>query len=165
MVQARTFSNVTKTFEQQSFLWTPSHSPHFRIPHAAMLLRSHVSLRDIPLKRHLFRGTLHSHCRCASGNTAQETTDYPKRIAILGGGISGLSSAHFLAKEFPKSKITIYESQKRLGGWIQGKRVDVEGGNVLFEAGPRTLRPGVPALPTALMVYILSFSSYFSNSR
>ena len=62
------------------------------------------------------------------------------RIAVLGGGISGLATAYFLAKKFPNLPITLFESSNRLGGWLQSKRVEVEGGSVLFEQGPRTLR-------------------------
>jgi oxygen-dependent protoporphyrinogen oxidase len=56
-----------------------------------------------------------------------------------------LSSAHFIAREFPQSKVVVFEAGKETGGWIKSRRVDVvdaEGkkGNVLFELGPRTLR-------------------------
>jgi oxygen-dependent protoporphyrinogen oxidase len=56
-----------------------------------------------------------------------------------------LTSAHFIAKEFPQSKVVVFEAGKDKGGWIKSRRVDVvdaEGkkGNVLFELGPRTLR-------------------------
>ena len=68
------------------------------------------------------------------------TAAHPERIAVLGGGIAGLASAFFASKEFPNSKITIYEGGKELGGWLKSSRVEVPGGDVLFEAGPRTLR-------------------------
>ncbi len=75
-------------------------------------------------------------------------------IAILGGGITGLASAFFLSKELPKAKITLYESSDRLGGWLHSKSIDVGTGNVLFEQGPRTIRPNTPAaLVTLEMVY------------
>lgn len=86
-------------------------------------------------------------CRYASSSTA-----YPDQIAVLGGGIAGLASAYFISKEFPRSKITIFESSKEAGGWIKSQRVRVNGGDVLFEYGPRTLRPGYSALPTAQLV-------------
>ena len=77
----------------------------------------------------------------------------PQNIAILGGGITGLSAAHYLAKELPATKITIYELSDRLGGWLQSRRVDVEKGNVVFESGPRTLRPNtIPGMCTAELV-------------
>ncbi|GAB7365076.1 hypothetical protein MBLNU230_g5857t1 [Neophaeotheca triangularis] len=61
-------------------------------------------------------------------------------VAVLGGGITGLASAYYLSQQLPKSRITIYEAGERMGGWLDSKRVEVEGGNVLFESGPRTLR-------------------------
>src|SRR5271168_2277268 len=42
-------------------------------------------------------------------------------VAILGGGITGLASAHYLARELPKAQITLYEGSGRLGGWLQSK--------------------------------------------
>jgi oxygen-dependent protoporphyrinogen oxidase len=68
---------------------------------------------------------------------------------VFGGGIAGLSSAYFISKEFPNAKITVLEGGSEAGGWIRTKRVKVPGGDVLFEAGPRTLRN---ATPTALLV-------------
>lgn len=76
-------------------------------------------------------------------------------VAILGGGISGLSSAYYLSKSSPKTKILLIEGSKRLGGWIRSQRVPPgnhvsfntssdETDNVLFEAGPRSLRPVGP---------------------
>ena len=76
-------------------------------------------------------------------------------IAIIGGGISGLSLAWFLrlahagtnrakncigtTKNYEPSKlrISIVESSKRLGGWVRTDRID---GHIL-ERGPRGFRP------------------------
>ena len=81
-------------------------------------------------------------------------------VAVLGAGISGLSTAYFLAKEFPKANITVIDSSPRIGGWIQSTPVDVEkfmfngkridGGKVVFEQGPRTLRTQGTAATAAL---------------
>ena len=68
-----------------------------------------------------------------------------QNIAILGGGITGLSAAHYLTRELPTAKITLYEAENRLGGWLQSKSVDVDNGNIVFETGPRTLRPSTAA--------------------
>lgn len=73
-------------------------------------------------------------------------------IAILGGGITGLASAYYLTKELPKAKITIYEASDRLGGWLSSNRVPVKDGSVLFEAGPRTLRPSANGVLSARLV-------------
>ncbi|KAK3687109.1 oxygen-dependent protoporphyrinogen oxidase [Vermiconidia calcicola] len=62
-------------------------------------------------------------------------------VAVLGGGITGLATAYYLVKELPRAKVTIYEASDRIGGWLSSKRVPVKDGTVLFEAGPRTLRP------------------------
>lgn len=57
-----------------------------------------------------------------------------KRLAILGGGITGLTLAFLLQEKF---KVTLYEKSHRLGGWIETK--EVEGFD--FEMGPRGFRP------------------------
>ena len=73
-------------------------------------------------------------------------------IAILGGGVTGLASAYYLTKELPKAKITIYEASDRIGGWLSSTRVPVKDGTILFEAGPRTLRPVSNGVLAARMV-------------
>ena len=62
-------------------------------------------------------------------------------IAVIGGGITGLSTAFHLSRDLPQAKITIYEQSDRVGGWIDSEHVKVNDGTVLFEWGPRTLRP------------------------
>ena len=63
-----------------------------------------------------------------------------KDVAVLGGGITGLATAFELSRTLPNAKITIYEAANRLGGWLDSEMVRVDGGQVLFEWGPRTLR-------------------------
>ena len=82
---------------------------------------------------------------------------------MLGGGIGGLCSAYFLSKEFPHSKVTLFEAGKETGGWIQSRRVQVQGqegksGSVLFELGPRAL---MKAIVTAglVRVFFCSFGT------
>ena len=65
-------------------------------------------------------------------------------IAVLGGGITGLASAYFLSRDFPYAKITLFEASSRLGGWLHSTSVDIGSGNVVFEQGPRNLRPTTP---------------------
>lgn len=61
------------------------------------------------------------------------------RVAVLGGGISGLSAAYFLAKKHADpSKITLIEANRRLGGWVHSVRAE---NGAIFEQGPRSLRP------------------------
>jgi hypothetical protein len=64
-----------------------------------------------------------------------------KHIVILGGGITGLSSAFHLSRRFPNARITLVEKEDRLGGWIKSERVSVGSSSIVLEAGPRTLRP------------------------
>ncbi|KZT36172.1 Protoporphyrinogen oxidase [Sistotremastrum suecicum HHB10207 ss-3] len=72
----------------------------------------------------------------------------PTHVAVLGGGITGLTSAFHLARRFPKTQITVFESNSRLGGWVrsQRKKIEQNKASVLLESGPRTLRPNSKAL-------------------
>ncbi|KAF9145178.1 hypothetical protein BGX30_010053 [Mortierella sp. GBA39] len=87
-------------------------------------------------------------------------------IAVLGGGISGLSTAWYLARTAPPNvKITLIEGTKRTGGWLHSDRVaDPQypngKGSVLLERGPRSLRPqGISGLNTLEMVRELGLDS------
>ena len=59
----------------------------------------------------------------------------PRRIAVIGGGISGMAAAHLLADDH---RVTLYEAERRLGGHartvIAGKRGDqpVDTGFIVF---------------------------------
>ncbi|KAI5119155.1 hypothetical protein M0805_005234 [Coniferiporia weirii] len=75
----------------------------------------------------------------------------PTSIAVVGGGITGLSSAFHLSRRFPHARVTLLEKTPREGGWVRSRRVHVEDANgneaqVLLEAGPRTLRPNTGAI-------------------
>lgn len=75
----------------------------------------------------------------------------PTRISVIGGGLSGLSSAFHLSRRFPSAKVTLFEQSPRLGGWVYSERVQVRDGQgneagVLLERGPRTLRPNSKAV-------------------
>ncbi|KAF1808997.1 Protoporphyrinogen oxidase [Eremomyces bilateralis CBS 781.70] len=72
-------------------------------------------------------------------------------IAILGGGITGLSTAFYLREALPSSKITIYEGSDRVGGWIRSTAKGIGSGDVIFEHGPRTLRPTIGLLTPHLI--------------
>lgn len=86
----------------------------------------------------------HNASRHASSLSNPDPHQPPRRVAILGGGITGLASAYHLAKELKDAEITIYESSDRMGGWLNSKHVNVGNGKVVFEQGPRTLRPDLP---------------------
>lgn len=102
------------------------------------------------------------HRHASSANADSSTTSPADDIAVLGGGITGLATAYYLSKELPRRKVTIYEASDRLGGWLSSTRVPVKNGNILFEAGPRTIRPSGNGVLTKKLVRIdyLSVSLY-----
>jgi protoporphyrinogen/coproporphyrinogen III oxidase len=59
-----------------------------------------------------------------------------KRILILGGGISGLTLAYYLAKRKDLFDIQLIEKSERLGGWIDSDNST----GFFFEKGPRVFR-------------------------
>src|SRR6185503_9387530 len=61
------------------------------------------------------------------------------RVLIIGGGISGLSTAHYLSRAGIRA--TIVESRPRLGGVIQTERVE----GCTIEAGPDSFLSAKPA--------------------
>ncbi|MCJ1363404.1 oxygen-dependent protoporphyrinogen oxidase [Acarospora aff. strigata] len=82
------------------------------------------------------------HQRRGYSSTPRSTQKHHevKDVAVLGGGITGLTSAYYLSQELPDAKITLYEANSRLGGWLESRHID----QVVFEQGPRTLRPTMP---------------------
>lgn len=48
----------------------------------------------------------------------------PKRIVIVGAGISGLSTAYYLQETYPLAEITLLEARNRVGGRIWTERRD-----------------------------------------
>lgn len=70
----------------------------------------------------------------------------PKDIAVLGGGLTGLTTAYYLTHFHPDANITVYESADRLGGWLDTERVNVKtqdgkDATISFERGARTIAP------------------------
>uniref|UniRef100_A0A9J8D8B9 Protoporphyrinogen oxidase n=1 Tax=Cyprinus carpio carpio TaxID=630221 RepID=A0A9J8D8B9_CYPCA len=61
-----------------------------------------------------------------------------KVVAVLGGGIGGLSACHHLSKSPNVSKIVLLERSGRCGGWLSSIRRD---DGAVFEQGPRGVRP------------------------
>ncbi|RKP02360.1 hypothetical protein CXG81DRAFT_24976 [Caulochytrium protostelioides] len=74
----------------------------------------------------------------------------PRRVAVLGGGVTGLAAAYYLRRAATHAgaattaaaaaaghTVHVYEQAPRWGGWVQSTRQD----GYLFEQGPRTLRP------------------------
>lgn len=64
----------------------------------------------------------------------------PYDAAVIGGGITGLTAAFRLSGDRKCTKVTLYEKSYRLGGYIQSETIPVDGGKVVFEHGPRTIR-------------------------
>ena len=62
------------------------------------------------------------------------------RIIIIGGGISGLATCHYLKKEVPEAELTLFESQKRLGGTLGSERID----GYVFERGANSFLTNHP---------------------
>jgi oxygen-dependent protoporphyrinogen oxidase len=80
-------------------------------------------------------------------------------VVVLGGGITGLSAAFYLARKHPTVQITLVEKSTRFGGWVRSERVEVRDshGNrarVLLEAGPRTIRPNAKSILELVRIYI-----------
>ena len=63
-------------------------------------------------------------------------------IAIVGGGISGLSALHFCRKFHPEKRVILLEKDVRCGGNIE----TIEQDGFLFENGPRSFLAKEPAL-------------------
>ncbi len=61
-----------------------------------------------------------------------------KSIVIVGGGIAGMSAAHFIQKRAPETRITLLESDSRWGGKITTERVRLGDGQFIIEGGPDT---------------------------
>ncbi|MCE5194291.1 MAG: protoporphyrinogen oxidase [Nitrospiraceae bacterium] len=65
------------------------------------------------------------------------------RIAIVGGGISGLSTAYAILEKDPSAEIIIFEAEKKPGGKIWTEKIDgflCEGGvNGFLDNKPKTL--------------------------
>ncbi|HUX35118.1 MAG TPA: protoporphyrinogen oxidase [Gemmatimonadaceae bacterium] len=62
-------------------------------------------------------------------------------VAIIGGGISGLSALEHLTRVAPSLQVTLLEASPRLGGHIRTER----SGEFLMEAGPDVLLAAKPA--------------------
>ncbi|KAL1639003.1 oxygen-dependent protoporphyrinogen oxidase [Diplodia intermedia] len=128
-----------------------------------MQFRSHA----LPRRLHALRAPLSPAAVRACPASNQPRRLYSRRldsvgerqnIAILGGGITGLASAHYLRKTLRNANITVYEASPRLGGWLQSQRVEVPGGSVLFEQGPRTIRQATSSLVTTHLVQDLGLA-------
>ncbi|KAL5629797.1 hypothetical protein BROUX41_001403 [Berkeleyomyces rouxiae] len=87
----------------------------------------------------------------------EELSSMPNNVGILGGGITGLSTAYYLAKENPDMKITVFEASNRLGGWMDTQTaIDPQSKMpVYIENGPKTLR-SLTSTPTRADDFVLA---------
>ncbi len=69
--------------------------------------------------------------------TAESVT---KRIAVMGGGISGLAAAYHMRELNPEAEITLFEASGRLGGSLATVRQD----GFLIEQGADSFITDVP---------------------
>jgi protoporphyrinogen/coproporphyrinogen III oxidase len=58
-----------------------------------------------------------------------------KRVAIVGGGLSGVAAAYQLARD-GAAECTLFESSARLGGIVETERVATADGDFVIECGP-----------------------------
>uniref|UniRef100_A0A8C0JAA4 Protoporphyrinogen oxidase n=1 Tax=Chelonoidis abingdonii TaxID=106734 RepID=A0A8C0JAA4_CHEAB len=73
-----------------------------------------------------------------------------RTVAVVGGGISGLTACYHLARSPSAPKIILLEGSSRLGGWLHSTRTE---DGAVFEHGPRGIRPvGTVGKNTLLMV-------------
>ncbi len=64
------------------------------------------------------------------------------RVALIGGGLTGLSAAYYLERDYPGVEIDLFEADKELGGRI---RTDTTH-NVVIEGGPDSFLATKPDL-------------------
>ena len=68
-------------------------------------------------------------------------TTLPRRVVVVGGGISGLSAAHFLRRRMPDADVVVLEARPRAGGNIVTER----SGGYVIDAGPDSFLRTKPA--------------------
>ncbi|XP_077455567.1 protoporphyrinogen oxidase [Stigmatopora argus] len=79
-----------------------------------------------------------------------------RTVAVLGGGIGGLAASYYLSKSPQVSKVILFESSSRFGGWLWSTR---RSDGSVFEHGPRGIRPaGAVGRNTLNMVEDLGLS-------
>lgn len=61
-----------------------------------------------------------------------------KKIVIVGGGITGLSSAWYIQQTLPDAQIHLVESEPYLGGKVISEIIDLPEGELIIEGGPES---------------------------
>lgn len=70
--------------------------------------------------------------RLDDAQTGSESQDNPKKIAVVGSGVSGLSAAWLLSQQH---HVVVYEADDRLGGHANTVRASTSQGDVNVDAG------------------------------
>ncbi|KAF2542782.1 hypothetical protein F2Q68_00031832 [Brassica cretica] len=90
------------------------------------------------------------------------------RVAVIGGGISGLGSAYVLAKEYGIEEVVLFEKEESLGGHAKTVRfddVDFDIGFIVFNTVPSISFP-IPSQSLARHEVPLSLlSAHYSMSQ
>src|SRR5262245_42958312 len=62
----------------------------------------------------------------AAASPAPQVADSsrPRRVAVIGGGISGLAAAHRICELDPTASVTLFEASSRVGGVLQTEKRD-----------------------------------------
>ncbi len=68
----------------------------------------------------------------AAGRTMQRRSTERKNIAVIGTGISGMSAAWLLSQDH---KVTVYESERRIGGHSNTVTVEAAAGDIAVDTG------------------------------
>ena len=75
-----------------------------------------------------------------------------KRVIILGGGVSGLTTAWSLGRASSRLNVTLLEGTHRTGGWVHSDRLD---NGAVHELGPRSMRVAQKAGKIALAMVLI----------
>lgn len=74
-------------------------------------------------------------------SVSDSDTSRPLRVAVVGGGITGLAAAQRLVAKSDRVHVTLFESSRRLGGIIRTEEAD----GFLIELGPDSFITNKPA--------------------
>lgn len=114
-----------------------------RLAHALSKRRHALPTRHLSTVRPLHSAwTTATRKQRTPATTRPYATAPPGDVAVIGGGITGLTTAYYLSRRLPaSSRVTLYEGEERLGGWIHTNKREAPGGGVVhFEKGPRMLK-------------------------
>lgn len=91
----------------------------------------------------------------ANGIASVSTSSERKRLAIIGGGMSGIASAWLCCDEF---KVDLFEAREKLGGHCDSRIVNTQGVQTYTDLGAQFFHPGTHPLYMGLLEYIGLYS-------